>query len=63
LLNDSTRKYEEVVFKSRNTQSGQILSEWGFIKEKALVRMHRGFFFVAEGGLEPQNCPSFERQR
>jgi predicted dienelactone hydrolase len=27
LLNDSTRKYEEVVFKSRNTQSGQILSE------------------------------------
>jgi hypothetical protein len=27
LLNDSIRKYEEVVFKSRNTQSGQILSE------------------------------------
>jgi predicted dienelactone hydrolase len=27
LLNDSTRKYEEVVFKSRNTQYGQILSE------------------------------------
>jgi hypothetical protein len=27
LLNDSTRKYEEVVFKSRNTQSGQILLE------------------------------------
>jgi predicted dienelactone hydrolase len=27
LLNDSTRKYEEVVFKSRNTQFGQILSE------------------------------------
>jgi predicted dienelactone hydrolase len=27
LLNDSTRKYEEVAFKSRNTQSGQTLSE------------------------------------
>lgn len=27
LLNDSTRKYEEVIFKLRNTQSGQILSE------------------------------------
>ena len=27
LLNDSTRKYEEVIFNSRNTKSGQILSE------------------------------------
>lgn len=27
LLNDSTRKYEEVIFKLRNIQSGQILSE------------------------------------
>ena len=27
LLNDSVRKYEEVIFKSRNTKSDQVLSE------------------------------------
>jgi len=27
LLNDTSEKYKEVIFKSRNTQSGQILSE------------------------------------